>query len=213
MVQLPDAILSRIKSFMASHERVLLGIAGLPGCGKSSLSAQIKTYLGPEAAILPMDGFHLANEVLDTLGRRQRKGAEDTFDSAGFAALVQRVAQPGEDQIIYAPDFKREVDAAIAGAIAIAPSCRLVIIEGNYLLCDGHWQVARRHMHQVWYVDVDDAARNMWLAARHVSFGRTQSEAEAWITQTDAPNARFIESFKSRADWVIPRGIMEALYQ
>lgn len=213
MVQLPDAILSRIKSLMASHKRVILGIAGPPGCGKSSLSARIKDHFGPEAAILPMDGFHLANNVLDALDRRQRKGAEDTFDSAGFATLVQRVAQQGADQTVYAPDFDREVDAAIAGAIAIAPSCRLVIVEGNYLLCDGHWQAARRNMHHVWYVDVDDAARNMWLAARHVSFGRSQSEAEAWITQTDAPNARFIESFKSRADWVIPRSIMEALYQ
>ena len=95
MVQLPDAILTRIKSLMTSRKRVLLGIAGPPGCGKSSLSARIAAHFGPEAAILPMDGFHLANHVLDALDRRQRKGAEDTFDSAGFAALVQRVAQPG----------------------------------------------------------------------------------------------------------------------
>lgn len=213
MVKLPENITTRIQALLAQRKRAVLGLAGPPGCGKSTLAAQIETCIGSDAQVLPMDGFHLDNSVLDVLGRRDRKGAEDTFDIAGFVALVQRVAKQTGLESIYAPYFDRKIDAAIAGAISIRPSCRLVIIEGNYLLCNGQWRDARRYMSSVWYVDVEDAMRHKWLMARHMHYGRSRAEAEAWIAQTDAPNALYIKSFKSHADWIIPRGIIETFDQ
>jgi len=150
-----------------------------------------------------MDGFHLANVELARLGRAHRKGAPDTFDSAGYVDLLKRLHSQAADEIIYAPEFRREIEEPIAGAIPIFPETQLLITEGNYLLLEeGHWQKVPTYLDEIWYVDVDDDLRIGRLADRHVQFGRTRDEAVAWVNNTDEPNARLIEQGKHRAHLV-----------
>lgn len=194
---------------MASGQRKLLGLVGAPGAGKSTLAAALLRAVGAERAqVVPMDGFHLANVELQRLGRADRKGAPDTFDSAGYVALLQRLrAQRPDGDIVYAPEFRREIEEPVAGAIAVLPSTQLVITEGNYLLHDvGPWAGAAAMLDEVWYVDIDDALREERLVQRHQQFGRSVEEARAWVASTDAPNARLISATRVRAQHVLPWG-------
>ena len=191
---------------MAGGQRKLLGLVGAPGAGKSTLAAALLRAAGPDRAqVVPMDGFHLANVELQRLGRAGRKGAPDTFDSAGYGALLQRLREqrPG-DPIVYAPEFRREIEEPIAGAIAVLPETRLVITEGNYLLHDaGPWAGAAAMLDEVWYVDIDDAVREERLLKRHQQFGRSPEAARDWVAGTDAPNARLIAAPRGRAHFVL----------
>lgn len=192
---------------MASGQRRLLGLVGAPGAGKSTLAAALLQAVGAERAqVVPMDGFHLANVELQRLGRAGRKGAPDTFDSAGYVALLQRLREQRPDGgIVYAPEFRREIEEPIAGAIAVLPSTQLVITEGNYLLHDvGPWAGAAAMLDEVWYVDIDDAVREERLVRRHQQFGRSAEEARAWVASTDAPNARLIAATRVRAHHLLP---------
>jgi len=192
---------------MASGQRRLLGLVGAPGAGKSTLAAALLQAVGAQRAqVVPMDGFHLANVELQRLGRAARKGAPDTFDSAGYVALLQRLREQRPDGgIVYAPEFRREIEEPIAGAIAVLPSTQLVITEGNYLLHDvGPWAGAAAMLDEVWYVDIDDAVREERLVRRHQQFGRSAEEARAWVESTDAPNAQLIAQTRVRAHHVLP---------
>jgi pantothenate kinase len=149
-----------------------------------------------------MDGFHLANVELQRLGRRQRKGAPDTFDAAGYVALLRRLRSQPSEEIVYAPEFRREIEEPVAGAIAVLAQTQLVIAEGNYLLLDdGPWRDIAPLLDDVWYVDVDDALRVGRLTRRHEQFGRSRAAAAAWVAGTDEPNARLIEDSRQRASW------------
>jgi len=191
---------------MAGGQRKLLGLVGAPGAGKSTLAQALLQAAGAgRAQVVPMDGFHLANVELQRLGRAGRKGAPDTFDSAGYVALLQRLRaqRPGGD-IVYAPEFRREIEEPIAGAIAVLPATQLVITEGNYLLHDaGPWAGAAAMLDEVWYVDIDDAVREQRLVQRHQQFGRSAEAARDWVAGTDAPNARLIAATKVRAHHVL----------
>jgi len=192
---------------MAGGRRRLLGLVGAPGAGKSTLAAALLQAVGADRAqVVPMDGFHLANVELQRLGRTARKGAPDTFDSAGYVALLQRLREQRPDgDIVYAPEFRREIEEPIAGAIAVLPSTQLVITEGNYLLHDvGPWAGAAAMLDEVWYVDIDDAVREERLVRRHQQFGRSAEEARAWVESTDAPNARLIAATRVRAHHLLP---------
>jgi len=192
---------------MAGGGRKLLGLVGAPGAGKSTLAAALLQAVGTDRAqVVPMDGFHLANVELQRLGRTARKGAPDTFDSAGYVALLQRLRDQRPDgDIVYAPEFRREIEEPIAGAIAVLPSTQLVITEGNYLLHDvGPWAGAAAMLDEVWYVDIDDAVREERLVRRHQQFGRSAEEARAWVESTDAPNARLIAATRVRAHHLLP---------
>ena len=127
----------------ARRRRAVLGIAGPPGGGKSTLAAMVVAELGDRAALVPMDGFHLAQPELVRLGRRDRMGAPDTFDAAGYAALLARL-RAQDDEVVYAPEFRREIEEPIAGAIAVPPDVPLVVTEGNYLLHVGRGPAAAR---------------------------------------------------------------------
>lgn len=194
----------RIAALLATGQRKLLGIVAPPGAGKSTLAQALQTQYPGQSQYLPMDGFHLAQTELERLGRAQRKGAPDTFDSAGFIALLQRIRQQTAGETVYAPDFNRALEEPIAGAIAITHDVPLVITEGNYLLLeDDGWAGARAQLDEVWYLDVDPALRHSRLLARHMLFGRTREEALQWMAQTDEPNARRIEASRHRADGVV----------
>ena len=191
---------ARIEEVLAGGGRVLLGLAGAPGAGKSTLAARLQARFGDVAAVVPMDGFHLASVELRRLGRAARKGAPDTFDAAGFVALLRRLARPVAGETVYAPAFHREIEEAVAGEIGISDGTRLVITEGNYLLLGGAWQAVRSLLDEAWFVEGDEAQRQEWLLARHVAFGRTPEQAPAWIAATDEPIARLIRACRDRAD-------------
>lgn len=192
---------ARLSALMSGGGRKILGIVGPPGCGKSTLAAALLEFLGERAVAVPMDGYHLANVELARLGRAGRKGAEDTFDSAGYVALLRRLRTPTVDEIVYAPEFRREIEEPIANAIPVFPETPLVITEGNYLLLDhGHWSAIRGLVDEIWYVDIDPVLRRERLVKRHMRFGRSPGEAQDWVDNTDEPNAVRIEATKPRAD-------------
>ena len=201
VVELAD----RARMLAASGGRRILGITGAPGAGKSTVAAQLAAALGPEtAALVPMDGFHLANSVLQTLGRRGRKGAPDTFDDGGYAALMERLRrQTAQEPVIYAPDFRRDVEEPIGSALPIRGDVPLVITEGNYLLLpDGGWSRARSAMDEVWFLEIGDNIRRERLIRRHTLFGKTPDNARKWVMGSDEANARLIASHQPRADAV-----------
>lgn len=185
----------------ASGERRLLGLIGPPGSGKSTIAARLAATLGEIATVVPMDGFHLANRELARLGRQGRKGAPDTFDVGGFVSLLRRLSTE-MTSTVYAPFFDRDIEEAIAGALPIQPETRLVIVEGNYLLCDGPWSEVAPLLDETWFVQTNTGLRHGWLEARHISFGRTLTAAQEWIAATDDPNALLIDATRDRADWI-----------
>jgi pantothenate kinase len=198
---IPDTYLERVETLLASGGRRILGLTGAPGAGKSTLAEALVKALPGRAVVVPMDGYHLANIELARLGRAGRKGAEDTFDSAGYVALLHRLRGQRPDETVYAPAFRREIEEPIAGAIPVPPDAQLVITEGNYLLLDtGHWAGVRPLLDEAWYVDVDPALRQSRLIARHIAFGRDEQAARDWVAHTDEPNAVLIDSTRPRAD-------------
>lgn len=201
---LPEAWIARARALAARGGRRLLGLAGPPGAGKSTLAAALAAALGPLAVVVPMDGFHLANAELERLGRRGRKGAPDTFDAAGYVALLARLRSA--DTTVWAPEFRREIGEPVAGAIAVAPEVPLVITEGNYLLLGGAWAGVRPLLDEVWYLEVDDRLRRERLTARHRRYGRSAEDAAAWVEQTDEPNARRVAGARGGADAVFSWG-------
>jgi pantothenate kinase len=197
------ALHARARALVRTGRRAILGIVGAPGSGKSTLAAHLAAALGPDtAAVVPMDGFHLANGELERLGRRQRKGSPDTFDAAGYTALLRRLREPGEN-CVYAPQFHREFEESIAGAIPVPAETPLVITEGNYLLLDdGPWAGVRPLLDETWYVATDDATRLDRLVRRHAAHGKSLAEARAWSLGSDQRNAELIATSRGRADLV-----------
>ena len=182
--------------------RALLGIVGCPGAGKSTLSDAI-TGRVPSSVVVPMDGFHMLNEDLVRLGRRDRKGAPDTFDAAAYVAMLDSVRRQ-TSEVITAPRYDRAASAPVPDAIAVAPDVALVITEGNYLLVDeSPWNAVRPLLDEVWFVDVDDAIRVPRLIARHIEFGKSADEALEWVLRSDEANAKVVAATRDRADVVV----------
>ncbi|WP_235500085.1 nucleoside/nucleotide kinase family protein [Leifsonia sp. Root227] len=196
--------------------RVLVGIAGSPGSGKTTLALAVVEHANARmpdhpafAASLPMDGFHLANATLDALGRHDRKGAIDTFDAWGFVALLERVATERE-HTVYAPGFDRTVDEPVAASIAIAPETRLVVVEGNYLLADAEpWSRIPDLLAESWFVSTPESVRLGRLIDRHTRHGRTPEAAEAWAREVDGANAALIEGHRMHATRVVDGSRMD----
>ncbi len=181
--------------------RLLLGISGAPGAGKSTLAAHLARIAS--ATVVPMDGFHLADAELDRRGLRDRKGAPQSFDAWGYAALLARL-RGVPDHDVLAPAFERELEQPLAGAIAVPPSATLVVTEGNYLLVDEPpWRAVRDQLDAVWHVVTDDDVRLPRLVARHETFGKPPAAARNWVAAVDEPNARLVEEAGVHADLVL----------
>jgi pantothenate kinase len=183
--------------------RVVLGITGPPGAGKSTVTELLLAELGAEAVLVPMDGFHFSNRVLREKDALDRKGAPDTFDTAGYVALLDRIRNSLDD-VVYAPSFRREIEEPIANDVAVPSDVAIVLTEGNYLLTEVNgWGRVRELLDEVWFVEVDSALRIQRLTARHAAFGKDPEAAKSWATGPDEANARLVNHTRERADLVI----------
>ncbi|GAA4203873.1 nucleoside/nucleotide kinase family protein [Actinocatenispora rupis] len=197
------ALVDRARRLAVRPGPALLGITGAPAAGKSTLAAAVVAAVDG-AVLVPMDGFHLANAELDRLGRRDRKGAPDTFDAAGYVAVLRRIRY-GTDPVVYAPRFHREVEESYAGEIAVERArTRLVVTEGNYLLLPtGPWSPVAGLLDESWYVELADEVRLRRLVDRHVAYGREPAAARAWACGTDQVNAELVATTRGLADLVV----------
>jgi pantothenate kinase len=210
-----EELADRARSLVDGDRRAVLGITGPPGAGKSTLVEDLLTRLrdGRDddwVAHVPMDGFHLADVQLRRLGLFDRKGAPETFDSAGFVAALDRLLEDS-GEVVYMPGFERDTEQPIAASIAVPPSARLVVTEGNYLLlAEGAWPRVRSRLAEVWYCDVDDDLRKSRLAARHVRFGKQPADARRWALGTDQANAEQVAMTRESADLIVAIGALPA---
>jgi pantothenate kinase len=199
-----DDLVTTVRSVHRPGRRTLLGVAGPPGAGKSRMARFVVAAAGSGvAAIVQQDGFHLRNDVLTTLGRRDRKGAPDTFDVDGFVDLLDRLRVAG-DRAVAVPVFRREVEEVVDAGEVIGAQTELLVVEGNYLLLDEPpWARVAERLDMSLYVDAPAAVRRRRLLDRQ---RRTYGSAEAaarWVERVDEPNARIVEATRVRADVVV----------
>ena len=184
--------------------RLVVGLVGAPGSGKSTIAEQLEAGLeaaGIFAGLVPMDGFHLSNAVLDELGRRNRKGAPDTFDVEGYLATLDRVRADGAPQV-FAPAYRRDLHESVAAG-SIVSGTGVVVTEGNYLALETRgWGAARERIDLLIHIDVPEEVLVLRLINRHEEFGKNPLAAGHWVRTVDLPNARLIATSVHRCDEV-----------
>ncbi|MFC7845779.1 nucleoside/nucleotide kinase family protein [Streptomyces sp. NPDC057382] len=208
-----DDLVHRARALPRDGRRAILGIAGSPGAGKSTLAECLVRELNgtgePWVAHVPMDGFHLADAELERLGLRERKGAPETFDAAGYAALLRRLRDDDPAETVYAPGFERGLEQPLAGAIPVPPPARLIVTEGNYLLLEsGAWARVRLLLDEVWFCALPERERLRRLIARHEEFGKSHAEAVSWVHRSDQRNAELVAATRDRADLLVPEAAL-----
>ncbi|MGG5258740.1 nucleoside/nucleotide kinase family protein [Phycicoccus avicenniae] len=203
----PPDLLRRARALLGDAPRALLGITGVPGAGKTTLAEELVAALNAEtpgqAVHVPMDGYHLADSVLEAHGTRARKGAAETFDGWGYVELL-RLLRTCPAHPVFAPGFDRDLEQPLAGAIEVPASARLVVSEGNYLLLDAPpWSHVRELVDEVWFCEADPQRRTAALIGRHVTFGKEPEAARSWVAAVDEPNAALVAATRERADLVV----------
>lgn len=193
----------------AGRERLVIGIAGYPGAGKSTLAKAIVETVNvsvPELApaiVVPMDGFHLSNEELNEMGLLHLKGIPETFDSRAFVSALTGLKET-EGKSFFFPLFDRSVERSTEDAIEVKNEHRLIVVEGNYLLVQREpWNRVRDLIDEIWFLDAELSAVRPRLIARHIEGGRSREGAIEKTESTDLPNARLIESTRPYADAVV----------
>jgi pantothenate kinase len=176
--------------------RFVLGLSGAPGAGKSTLAAALAAAYG--VPVVQMDGFHRTNAELAALGRLDAKGAPDTFDAEGYAAVLRRLHAGGT---VLAPSFDHDLPDPLADAIEVPAEAGLVVTEGNYLLLDRPaWRAVRRECDAVWHLVADQAERIERLVRRHEESGKAAVQARAWVLTVDQANAELVDAAAGAAD-------------
>lgn len=197
-----DEVARLVAAARTPGRRLIVGIAGAPGSGKSTIGARLVDAIGPEAALLGMDGYHLPQARLVELGRRDRMGAADTFDVDAFAHTLDLLRR--NDAPVLARGFDREIEEPVEAAVLVPEAAAIVVVEGNYLLYDAHgWGRVAPYLDLTFFVRLDHDERVRRLVARHVLFGKTPQAARAWADGPDETNARIIEATAGLADHVI----------
>ena len=199
-----NQLADRVHALRANQPRLLVALAGAPGSGKSTLATELSRRLTLQKCVnvvVPMDGFHLDNGLLEVHGLLARKGAPETFDAAGFIRTVNALRR--QDNVVV-PTFDRTRDIAIAGAIHIPPECPVVILEGNYLLFnEAPWSV----LHQAWdisaYLDVPMPEIRARLIQRWLSLNLSRAAATRRAESNDIPNAQRIIGAPLPADFTL----------
>jgi pantothenate kinase len=200
-----EEALTRAEQILSSAEsRVVVGIFGKPGVGKSTFTEFLAKNLPRDSVkVVSMDGFHLSNQVLESLGLSQTKGAPNTFDVSGFGNLLSRIRNTPFETIYY-PIFDRAIEESIAAQDSISPNAKLVFVEGNYLCHDRDgWEEISSHFDETWYLELPDDVRVERLVERHINFGKSPEFAREWALGTDEKNAILIAKNSHRADFVV----------
>lgn len=199
-------LLSRAVGLLEAGNRSVLGIAGAPASGKSTLAeallAELRSSHPGRVALVGMDAFHLGHRILEQRGLVGVKGAPHTFDVLGYVALLDRI-RSGQDTV-YAPEFHREIEESLAHVVEVGPDVQLVITEGNYLLLPGPpWAQVRPLLDDAWFVHLADAERQRRMLARHLKFGHSVDDARTRTFGSDEANAQLVNSAQNRPDlWV-----------
>ncbi len=209
-VERPLSWLARRVLDRAGEGRYLLGIAGPPGAGKSTLSVALREAINAVgnvvAEIAPMDGYHLTNDVLRARGDLARKGEPDTFDVDGYVAGLRRLRSTPLGQPVAWPTFDRTTDAPVAGGVVFDRQS-IVITEGNYLLLDDfgtrQWSAVRALLDECWYLDAARDVIEDRLLRRHIRGGRTREAAAKKVRDSDLWNAELVATSSARADLVL----------
>ena len=202
--ELTSLTLGLVDQISAGIQRFVLGVAGPPGAGKSTVAHQIADIASVHLAtnVAPMDGFHRDNAELERLGILDLKGIPASFDAAAFVDHVARLSATPVGDVIW-PTYDRSRQEVVPAGTVVGAGDRLVVVEGNYLLLDADpWSRLAELLDEVWYLDVPLAVLEPRLLARQ-RMGRDESQAAAKVASTDKPNAALVHATRHRADLIL----------
>lgn len=207
LVDLAQELIERLSRIPVRH-RFFLGITGNPAAGKSTLAEKLALLVNNKvdhelAIVVPMDGFHLENEILDNRKLRHLKGIPETFDANGFIDLLE-ILHTEYEKPIPCPVYDRNIHSPVAGGVIVQTWHKLIITEGNYLLLRKKpWESVRSLLDEVWFIEAPEDIIMNRLIERHMAGGMNITEARKKIESTDLPNARIIEETRKYADRII----------